>query len=156
MKSFNILTQYLLRNCNPKGQPSIIEDQNFEYQITIKIIFNIHMIMVMSRLRPLDTGRKLDVQMTLRVSSERLMYVQFTSCIQGVVPFNIYINKISIFISKDIHKYNYNSHNSKTCLVSCKTVILFCSIKIRVKVRLLFGNNFQFKNELLKILEVIN
>ena len=97
MKSFNILTQYLLRNCNPKGQPSIIKDQNFEYQITIKIIFNIHMIMVMSRLRPLDTGRKLDVQMTLRVSSERLMYVQFTSCIQVVVPFNIYINKISIF-----------------------------------------------------------
>ena len=34
---------------------------------------------------PLDTGRKLnvhDVQKTTRMSSERLMYVQFTSCVQ--------------------------------------------------------------------------
>ena len=30
-----------------------------------------------------DTGRKLNVHKTFRTSSERLMYVQFTSCIYG-------------------------------------------------------------------------
>ena len=37
-----------------------------------------------SRHSPLDTGRKLNVHKTSRTSSERLMYVQFTSCVQGV------------------------------------------------------------------------
>ena len=30
---------------------------------------------------PVDTGRKLNVHKTSRTSSERLMYVQFTSCV---------------------------------------------------------------------------
>ena len=32
---------------------------------------------------PLDTRRKLNVLKTSRTSSERLIYVQFTSCVQG-------------------------------------------------------------------------
>ena len=31
-----------------------------------------------------DTGRKLNVHKTPKTSSERLMYVQFTSCVYGV------------------------------------------------------------------------
>ena len=34
---------------------------------------------------PVDTGRKLNVHKTSWTSSERLMYVQFTSCVYGVV-----------------------------------------------------------------------
>ena len=30
---------------------------------------------------PIDTGRKLNVHKTSRTSSQRLMYVQFTSCV---------------------------------------------------------------------------
>ena len=32
----------------------------------------------------MDTGRKLNVHKTSRTPSERLMYVQFTSCVYGV------------------------------------------------------------------------
>ena len=32
---------------------------------------------------PVDTGRKLNVHKTSWTSSERLMYVQFTSCVDG-------------------------------------------------------------------------
>ena len=35
---------------------------------------------------PLDTGRKLNVHKMFRTSSERLMYVQFTSCVYGADP----------------------------------------------------------------------
>ena len=40
---------------------------------------------------PVDTGRKLNVHKTFSrcpawKSSERLMYVQFTSCVYGVIP----------------------------------------------------------------------
>ena len=50
------------------------------------------------KLCPLDTGRKLNVHKTFRrrpASSERLMYVQFTSCIQGVL--NIYLGYNLLF-----------------------------------------------------------
>ena len=32
---------------------------------------------------PVNTGRKLNVHKTFSTSSERLMYVQFTSCVYG-------------------------------------------------------------------------
>ena len=35
---------------------------------------------------PADTGRKLNVHITSWTSSERLMYVQFTSCVFGDLP----------------------------------------------------------------------
>ena len=34
---------------------------------------------------PIDTGCKLNVHKTFRTSSERLMYVQHTSCVHGVI-----------------------------------------------------------------------
>ena len=41
---------------------------------------------------PLDTGRKLNVHKTFRrTSSERLMYVQFTSCVYWVIFFIFFI-----------------------------------------------------------------
>ena len=43
---------------------------------------------------PADTGRKLNVHKTFRASSERLMYVQFTSCIYGgITPGSTEIRK---------------------------------------------------------------
>ena len=49
---------------------------------------------------PVDAGRKwnVDVQKTSRMSSERLMYVQFTSCVSGEVT-ALKIHKL--FISSD-------------------------------------------------------
>ena len=45
---------------------------------------------------PVDTGRKLDVHNTFRRRPERLMYVQFTSCVYGVVM-NISSSFVTLF-----------------------------------------------------------
>ena len=50
-----------------------------------------------------DTGRKLNVHKISRTSSERLLYVQFTSCVYGSVDKNKYIiskNDLPVFFNK--------------------------------------------------------
>ena len=42
---------------------------------------------------PVDTGRKLNVHKTSWTSSERLMYVQFTSCVYGGVHLKAFLSR---------------------------------------------------------------
>ena len=44
---------------------------------------NIKNFVILDRIFPLDTGRKLNVQKRSWTSSEHLMYIQFTFCVRG-------------------------------------------------------------------------
>ena len=55
----------------------------------------IHSLKVANKNNPVDTGRKLNVRTTFRRHPERLMYVQFTSCVNGEVSLFVPINGCS-------------------------------------------------------------
>ena len=56
---------------------------------------------------PVDTGRKLNVHKTSRTSSERLMYVQFTSCL---LAYSQWLVRIIIFFKVMNYQYHHQSN----------------------------------------------
>ena len=66
-----------------KHAAAVAPEKAFGYYVSFLVI------------NPVDTWRKLNVHKTSWTSSERLMYVQFTSCVYGEVSFVLYL--VAIF-----------------------------------------------------------
>ena len=67
---------------------------------------------IMCRPYPVYTGLKLNVHKTSRTSSERLMYVQFTSCVCGVLVI-LTIKLILILLSNSFSNFFIKMKNEK-------------------------------------------
>ena len=71
----------------------------------------IHSLKVANKNNPVDTERKLNVHKTFRRRPERLMYVQFTSCVYGEVSLYVPMNGCSS--NKNFDDLEYLLKNTK-------------------------------------------
>ena len=91
----------------------------------------IHSLKVANKNNPVDTGRKLNVHKTFRRRPERLMYVQFTSCVNGEVSLYVPMNGCSSNKNFDDLEYLLKNTIAVTGTRITRNISKLCNISLK-------------------------